>query len=198
MDAQTTQENAPVVLKKYTLSALVENKPGVLNRVANLFRRRNFNIDSLTVGRTHRSHISRMTIVVDPQRGDGTRIAANLRKLVNVVDVQIISREPHVSRDLVLIKVQTDTPEKRNQLTEICDRSPARIVDYGAQVAIVELTAQEEVVDDFIKRIEPLGIVEMVRTGVVAMGRGVRILDTAYQPAVMVDENSASFSRVGV
>jgi acetolactate synthase-1/3 small subunit len=198
MDRQSAMSQPPHPAKKYTLSALVENKPGVLNRVANLFRRRNFNIDSLTVGRTHRQHISRMTIVVDPQRGDGTRIAANLRKLVNVVDVDIISREPHVSRDLVLVKVTTDTADKANDLTEICDRYPARIVDFGPDVAILELTAPEEIIDSFIKDLQPLGILEMVRTGVVAMGRGTRILDTAYEPTIPANSNGNGYSRIGV
>ncbi len=80
--------------KKHILVALVENKPGVLNRVASLFRRRNFNIDSLTVGRTHRPHISRMTIVVDATRGDAYRIAANLFKLINVIEVATVSNRP--------------------------------------------------------------------------------------------------------
>lgn len=181
--------DASTSTRKVTVSALVENKPGVLNRVASLFRRRAFNIDSLTVGRTHRPYISRMTIVVDPERANGSRIAANLRKLVDVVEVSVTSTEPHVSRDLVLVKVQTDEPDKRNALTVICDRYPARIVDYGPQVAIVELTAPEEVIDQLLAELEPLGIVEMVRTGVVAMGRGSRILDTSYVPSVQPAAN---------
>lgn len=167
---------------KHTLVALVENKPGVLNRVASLMRRRNFNIDSLTVGRTHRRHISRLTMVVDAGRGEANRIAANLYKLINVVDVAIVSQEPHVSRDLALIKVRANDADSRNSLTMICEGYPARIVDIGPEVAILEITAQEDVVEAMIKDLEPLGIVEMVRTGVVAMGRGIRILDTSYEP----------------
>jgi acetolactate synthase-1/3 small subunit len=170
--------------KNHIVSALVENKPGVLNRVASLFRRRNFNINSLTVGRTHRPHISRMTITVDATRQDARRIEANLYKLINVIRVEVVSNEPHVSRDLALIKVRSDDADSRNQLTELCERFPARIVDIGPKVAIVEITAQENLVQAFIDAVEPIGIVEMVRTGVVAMGRGVRILDTDYEPAV--------------
>jgi acetolactate synthase I/III small subunit len=169
---------------RHTISALVENKPGVLNRVVSLFRRRNFNLDSLTVGRTHKPHVSRMTIVVDTRKTDARQIAANLKKLINVIDVRLVSTEPHVSRDLALIKVRTDDADSHNTVTELCERYPARIVDMGPQVAIVEITAREEMVEEFIDLLRPIGIVELVRTGVVAMGRGVRIQDTQYQPVV--------------
>lgn len=168
---------------KQTLVALVENKPGVLNRVASLFRRRNFNMDSLTVGRTQNPHLSRMTIVVDAKRASAQLIAANLYKLVSVIEVKLISSEPHVSRDLALIKVRTDDADSRNAVTLICERYPARIVDIGPKVAIVEITAQQDIVEAMINELLPIGIVEMVRTGVVAMGRGVRIVDSDYEPA---------------
>lgn len=176
--------------RKKILGALVENKPGVLNRVASLFRRRNFNVDSLTVGRTHKGHISRMTIVVDDMHSDGRLIAANLQKLVNVIDVKVVSNEPHVSRDLALIKVRTDDAESRNTVTLICERYPARIVDIGTKVAIIEIAAQEDIVEALINELKPIGIVEMVRTGVVAMGRGTRILDTDYEPAMSYSNGS--------
>lgn len=177
---------------KQTLVALVENKPGVLNRVASLFRRRNYNVDSLTVGRTQKPHISRMTIVVDTKRANVQLIVENLRKLVNVIDVRYISHEPHVSRDLALIKVRTDDPDSYNQVTEICERYPARIVDMGPKVAIVEVTASVAVVEEVIEQLRPIGIVELVRTGVVAMGRGVRIHDTQYEPTYAVPVNGTS------
>ncbi len=179
---QQTNEAQPA--KKHILAALVENKPGVLNRVASLFRRRNFNVDSLTVGRTHKPHISRMTITIDATRGDANRIKANLEKLINVIDVANVSNEPHVSRDLALVKVRSDDADSRNELTEVCERYPARIVDIGPKVAIVEITAQEDIVEAFIQAVAPIGIVELVRTGVVAMGRGVRILDSDYEPVL--------------
>lgn len=171
---------------KHILVALVENKPGVLNRVASLFRRRNFNVDSLTVGRTHKPHISRMTIVVNATKNDARRIAANLFKLINVIDVAEVSSEPHVSRDLALIKVRANDADSRNKLTMICDRYPAHIVDIGPEVAIVEIAAQQDLVEALIDELKPQGIVELVRTGVVAMGRGVRILDSSYEPVVPV------------
>lgn len=183
---------------KNTLVALVENKPGVLNRVASLFRRRNFNVDSLTVGRTHKPHISRMTIVVDVKRNDASIIAANLKKLVNIIDVANVSEEPNVSRDLALIKVRTDDVESRNAVTETCDRYPARIVDIGTKVAIIEITAHEDIVESLIEDLRPIGIVELVRTGVVAMGRGVRILDSDYEPPVKLGETNGGLERYGV
>ena len=116
---------------KMTVVALVENEPGVLNRIASMFRRRAFNIDSLTVGRTHRPHISRMTIRVVAGPEYAMKIAANLQKLVNVIDVRVLDNEPHIERDLALIKVRNDDADSRNTITEICDRYPARIVDVG-------------------------------------------------------------------
>lgn len=167
---------------KVVVVALVENKPGVLNRVASLFRRRAFNVDSLTVGRTHRPHVSRMTIVVDSEQTNAYKIASNLAKLINVIDVQVLSGQPHVSRDLALIKVRSDDADSRNAMTEICERYPARIIDVGPKVAIIEITGTETLVAQFIEEVRPIGIVEMIRTGVVAMGRGTRIHDTEYQP----------------
>ncbi|MBK8028271.1 MAG: acetolactate synthase small subunit [Chloroflexi bacterium] len=174
---------------KHILVALVENKPGVLNRVVSMFRRRNFNVDSLTVGRTHKPHMSRMTIVLESGRMDPRRVALNLLKLINVIDVTVVSQEPYVSRDLALIKVRANDAYSRNTLTQICDRYPARIVDIGPEVAILEIAAQEDIVEALIEDVKPLGIVELVRTGVVAMGRGVRILDTDYEPVVPVTAN---------
>lgn len=184
--------------QKYTLVALVENKPGVLNRIASLFRRRNFNIDSLTVGRTHKPHVSRMTIVVDAQQVNVALIAANLRKLVNVIEVRVVSDMPHVSRDLALIKVRSNDAESANAITSICERYPARIVDIGPEVAIIEITAQEHMVEAMIEELRPVGIVEMVRTGVVAMGRGVRIQDTEHVPTVMPKSASTNGHKYSV
>ena len=172
--AQATREN------KVTVVALVENEPGVLNRVASLFRRRAFNIDSLTVGRTHKPHISRMTIRVVAGPEYAHRIAANLQKLVNVIDVRVLDDQPHVERDLALIKVRNDDADSRNTITEICDRYPARIVDVGPEVAIIEMAGTESIVEAFIEEVRPIGIVEMIRTGVVVMGRGTRIHDTQF------------------
>ena len=171
---------------KTTIVALVENKPGVLNRIVSLFRRRSFNIDSLTVGRTHRPHVSRMTIVVDNLTMKPRIVAENLRKMVNVIDVRILDNSPHVARDLVLAKVRSDDPVSRNTLTTVCERYPARIIDIGPEVAIVEMTGTDDFVEEFIDELRPIGIVELIRTGLVAMGRGTRIVDTDYEPALPI------------
>ena len=169
------------VENKMTVVALVENEPGVLNRIASLFRRRAFNIDSLTVGRTHRPHISRMTIRVVAGPEYAMKIATNLEKLVNVIDVRVLDDQPHVERDLALIKVRNDDADSRNTIAEICDRYPARIIDVGPKVAIIEMVGSESIVEKFIEEVSPTGIVEMIRTGVVSMGRGTRIHDSDFR-----------------
>jgi len=171
----------PSTKNKVTVVALVENEPGVLNRIASLFRRRAFNIDSLTVGRTHRPHISRMTIRVVAGPEYAKKIANNLQKLVNVIDVRVLDKEPHIERDLALIKVRNDDSHSRNTITEICDRYPARIVDVGPEVAIIEMVGKESILEQFIEEVRPIGIVEMIRTGVVSMGRGTRIHDSNFR-----------------
>jgi acetolactate synthase-1/3 small subunit len=158
----------------YTFIALVENKPGVLNRVASLFRRRNFNIESLAVGRTEDPEVSRMTVVVGCPNGDmdAHKIEANLYKLVNVIDVQDVTHQPSVTRDLALIKIKVG-PEKRAEVNGLAEIFRAHIVDVAADSVIVEITGTEDKIEGMIELLRPLGIVEMVRTGQVAMTRGV-------------------------
>jgi acetolactate synthase-1/3 small subunit len=158
---------------QYTFIALVENKPGVLNRVASLFRRRNFNIESLAVGRTENPDVSRMTMVVDCPNGDidAHKIEANLYKLVNVLDVQDVTHQPSVARDLALIKVKAG-PEKRAEVNSLASIFRARIVDVAADSVIVEATGTEEKIEGMVELLRPLGIMEMVRTGQIAMTRG--------------------------
>jgi len=153
------------------LFALVENKPGVLNRVVSLFRRRKFNIESLNVGRTERPDISRMTIVIDNERDDARQVEANLYKLVNVIDVQDVTSQPSVARDLALIKVQA-APEQRNQVANLAAIFRANIVDVAPESVIVEITGTEDKIESLVELLRPLGIKELVRTGQVAMSRG--------------------------
>jgi acetolactate synthase-1/3 small subunit len=157
---------------KQTLVALVENKPGVLNRVASLFRRRNFNIDSLTVGRTESPDISRMTIVVE---ADAEKIKNQLIKLVNVIQVEEVTNFPDVSRDLALIKVRVDN-QTRSEVMQLCDIFRARIVDATRETVIVEVTGDDQKITSMVELLRPIGIMEMVRTGVVTMTRGQHIL----------------------
>ncbi|REJ73492.1 MAG: acetolactate synthase small subunit [Acidobacteria bacterium] len=171
-------------MAKHTLCALVENRPGVLMRVVNLFRRRNFNIDSLTVGRTHRDDYSRITMVMEGSREQAELVEKNLYKLVNVIEVEYMSGLPTVERDLALIKVQVDAAARRD-ITQLCDIFRARIVDVSADSMIVETTGEEAKIESFCELLRPFGIVEMVRTGIVAMGRGDHNLrDHGYQPQV--------------
>ena len=159
---------------QYTFFTLVENKPGVLNRVASLFRRRNFNIESITAGRTENPDVSRMTIVVQCPNGeiDAHRIEANLYKLVNVIDVQDVTHQPSVTRDLALIKVRVG-PERRAEVNGLAEIFRARIVDVASDSLIVEITGTEDKIESMIELLRPIGIVEVVRTGQIAMTRGV-------------------------
>lgn len=162
----------------HTLIALVEDKPGVLSRVASLFRRRNFNIESLTVGRTSESGISRMTIVLDSDQASAERVTAYLYKLINVLQVEDLGSVPAVARDLALVKV-TVGGHRLAELLRIVDETRAHIVDSGQQTMTLEITGEPPHVDAVIGRLEPLGIIELVRTGQVAMRRGDTALSTA-------------------
>ncbi|OGO36210.1 MAG: acetolactate synthase small subunit [Chloroflexi bacterium RBG_16_57_11] len=156
---------------QHTLVALVEDKPGVLNRVSSLFRRRAFNIESLTVGHTAEPGISRMTIVVDSDDLSVERLTAYLYKLVNVIQVHDLTEQPAVSRDLAMIKVNA-TPETRTHIMQTVDVFRARIVDVTNNSFIIEVTGDEAKIEGLVEVLKPLGIIEMVRTGVVAMARG--------------------------
>jgi acetolactate synthase-1/3 small subunit len=154
-----------------TLIAEVENKPGVLNRVASLFRRRNFNIESLNVGRTENPDISRMTIVMENTNADARLVEANLYKLVNIIDVQDVTNQPTVMRDLALIKVKAE-PHQRAEIANLVNIFRAKIVDVACDSVIVEIAGAEDKIEGLIELLRPIGIIEMVRTGQVAMIRG--------------------------
>ncbi len=155
-----------------TLIALVEDKPGVLNRVASLFRRRAFNIESLTVGHTEHPGVSRMTIVVDSDRTDAKKVSQHLYKLVNVIQVDDVTERPSVIRDLALIRVRANGGGTRSEVMQIVDTFRARVVDVGLKTLMVEVTGTEEKVEGLVEVLRPFGVVEMVRTGRVAMVRG--------------------------
>lgn len=154
-----------------TYVVYVENKPGVLTRVASLFRRRAFNIDSLTVGRTEKPEVSRMTITVDADYDQAKRIEANLYKLVNVLLVENITNEPSIVRDLAMIKVAA-THEARSHVLELASVFRARVVDVAPDSLTIEITGAEDKIDGLLEVLRPYGVLEMVRTGIVAMRRG--------------------------
>ena len=169
-------------MAKHTICALVENRPGVLVRVLNLFRRRNFNIDSLTVGRTQREEYSRLTMVMEGTRQEADLVEKNLFKLVNVIHVEHLEDTPSVLRELALMKVKADH-ETRREVTQLCDIFRARILDVAPEAMVIEITGEERKLENFIELLRPMGIVEMVRTGVVALGRGEHTLkDHGYKP----------------
>ena len=154
-----------------TLVVYVENKPGVLSRVVSLFRRRNFNIDSLTVGRTEKPDVSRMTIVVEGDADQVRRIEANVYKLVNVLLVDDITNKPSLIRDLALIKVKAPQ-ETRSQILDIAQVFKARVLDIAIDSITLEMTGGEEKVDRLLEILTPFGLLEVVRTGAVGMRRG--------------------------
>ena len=155
----------------HTFVVYVDNKPGVLNRVASLFRRRAFNIESLTVGRTEEPGVSRMTVVVDTDAYGARRLEANLYKLVPVKRVDDISAAPSIVRDLALIKIAV-TGEARTHVMQLVDVYRARIVDVSPESLVIETTGTEDKIDSLVEVLRPYGVVEMVRTGRVAMMRG--------------------------
>jgi len=184
----------------HTFVVYVENKPGVLNRVASLFRRRAFNIESLTVGHTDKPGISRMTLVVDTDEQGAKRAEANLYKLVNVLLVDNVTGTATVTRDLAMIKVSA-TPENRSHLLQLVQVFRARVVDVAPESLIVEITGTEDKIDSLLEVLRPFGILEMVRTGRVAMSRGAKGAAAAASamaelaiPQEMRDEDDVSYS----
>lgn len=160
---------------RHTFVALVEDKPGVLNRVVSVFRRRNFNIESLTVGHTHQAGVSRITIVVDSDQTEVERIMPYMYKLINVLQVEDLTNEARVSRDLAMVKVNAPA-EQRSEIMQLAEVFRARIVDVGSDSLIIEITGDEEKVNSFVEVLRPYGIIEMVRTGIIAMERGTSTL----------------------
>ena len=156
---------------RHTISALVENKPGVLARIAGLFSARGFNIDSLTVGETEDPTVSRMTIVVSGDERILEQVEKQLNKLIDVIKVRELSSVEHLERDLVLIKVKADK-KMRAEILEIVDIFRAKVVDVSPSTLIIEVTGDEDKIEAFINLMRPYGIKEMVRTGIVALSRG--------------------------
>ena len=155
---------------KHTLVALMEDKPGVLNRVSSLFRRRNYNIESLSVGHSETPGISRMTIVVNGDNRVVEQVVKQLNKLINVTQVHNVGNQPTVIRELALVKVMAG-PGTRSEIIELANIFHGRIVDVGAASMTVEITGPEDRVNSLLGLLEPYGIQELARTGRVAMVR---------------------------
>lgn len=156
---------------KHTISVLVENTAGVLSRITGLFSRRGFNIDSLAVGITDNPDISRVTIVADGNEHDVEQLAKQLNKLVDVIKVQSLDQEQLISRELWLVKISCK-PDKLSELKSITEVTGAKIIDLTPETATLEISDWGAKLMNFKALIEPFGILEMVRTGVVAIERG--------------------------
>ncbi len=158
---------------KHTLSVLVENKPGVLTRVASLFARRGFNIDSLAVGETDDATLSRMTIVVTADERSIEQITKQLHKLINVLKIQDLDPRDMIDRELVLYKVNAN-PERRHEIIEIANVFRAKIVDVGKNSLTIEATGTDDKLAAMEDLLRAYGIKELARTGKIALARGSR------------------------
>ena len=158
---------------RHTLSVLVENKPGVLARIAGLFSRRGFNIDSLAVGPTEHPEVSRMTIVVNVESSPLEQVTKQLNKLVEVIKVVELDREMSVNRELLLVKVKADSTS-RGQVLELVQLFRAKVVDVATDAVTIQIVGNQGKLEDFLRVLEPYGVRELVQSGVVAIGRGSR------------------------
>jgi len=169
-------------MSRHTLSVLVEDKPGVLARVASLFSRRGFNIESLAVGPTEVPEISRMTIVVNVESLPLEQVTKQLNKLINVLKIVELEPEQSVSREFMLVKIKADS-QTRSQVLEVVALFKAKVVDVAPEAITVEVTGNGEKLQTFLRMVEPFGIKELVKSGMVAVGRGSRsISDRAIRP----------------
>lgn len=155
---------------KHIISTLVQNKSGVLAHVAGMFAARGFNIDSLVVGRTEDPNLSRMTIVVNEDDATVEQVRKQLGKLVPVVKVREFANDNCVERDLLMVRVSA-SPEKRPQIVQLAELFRGRVVDVGQTSMLIELSGTEDKIEAFVELLRPFGIVELSRTGVMAMAR---------------------------
>jgi acetolactate synthase I/III small subunit len=170
-------------MAKHTLSVLVENKPGVLARIAGLFSRRGYNIDSLAVGPTEHAEISRMTVVVDLEDSPLEQVTKQLNKLIEVLKVVELDAVASVQRELLLVKVRADLAN-RSHVLETAQLFRAKVVDVSPDAVVIEATGNSEKLDALLRVLEPFGIKELVQSGMVAVGRGQRsITDRALRSA---------------
>ena len=165
-------------MDRYILSVLVNNHSGVLSRIAGLFSRRGYNIDSLSVGETEDHEISRMTIAVKGDAAVLEQITKQLEKQIDVIHVQVLNPQDSVFRELMMVKINTPQ-DKRAVVVELADIFKAKIVDVDTETLTVELTGETDKLEAFFRLIEPYGIRELVRTGLIAVGRGNETINDA-------------------
>lgn len=183
-------------LMRHVLSAVVQNVPGVLAHISGMLASRGYNIDSLAVGETEEPHLSRMTFVVVGDDRVLEQVRRQLEKIVTVVKVDDISSQDFVERDLMLIRIRATS--NRREIHELCDIFRARIVDVAKDQVIVEISGQEKKIEAFIEMMRPFGIIELARTGRIAMVRGICRPDvgapTATEGAAMVDNDASELA----
>jgi acetolactate synthase I/III small subunit len=180
-------------MKAHTFVVTVEDLPGVLNRISSLFRRRGFNIESLTVGHTEKRGVSRMTFVVLTDEAGAERFAAHLYKLVNVISVADITATPAVYRDLAMIKVSAPQ-ERRPEIVHLAEVFRARIVDLAPDSLTIEITGGEEKIDGLLEVLRPYGVLEMARTGRLAMTRATRSVGPIGPPLASTETHDTQVS----
>ena len=175
MTVTTTTTAATEKGSWYIVSALVENKPGVLFRVTNLFRARNFNIESITVGSTEQQDLSRMTITTNSDERTLDQLVKQLRKLIDVVDVKVLDTERTVYRELALIKMKAVDSTTRSEIINYATIFRGNVLDIGKETITVEITGTPDKIDAFKNLVEYYGIAQLARTGVLALPRGMEI-----------------------
>ena len=158
-------------MAKHILSVLVQNHPGVLSKVSGLFSRRGFNIESLAVGTAETPDFSRMTIIVNGDEYTVDQVSKQLNKLIDVIKVELLQQNEAVQRELVLLKVKVSS-QSRSEIIQTAEIFRAKIVDVSQSTLTLEITGQADKVGAFIKILEPFGITEIVRTGIIAVRRG--------------------------
>jgi acetolactate synthase-1/3 small subunit len=162
--------------KTRVIAALVENKPGVLHSVSNMFRRRGFNIESITVGRTEQEDLSRMTITVKGDEKTLEQIVKQMNKLIDVVKVSQLEPENIVTRELALIKVNVPDNKSRSDVINCVDVFRGRVVDVSPEALTIEITGTPDKIDAFLNLMRTYGVMELARTGLTALARGVRAI----------------------
>ncbi|KRF17769.1 acetolactate synthase small subunit [Nocardioides sp. Soil797] len=179
-------------MTKHTLSVLVENKPGVLARIAGLFSRRGYNIDSLAVGPTESPDVSRMTIVVAVDDSPLEQVTKQLNKLVEVIKIVELDGSSSVSRELLLVKVRADA-DARGHVLDAVQLFKAKVVDVAPDAMTIQVTGNADKLADFLRVLEPFGVRELVQSGMVAIGRGSRsISERSARPVAIPAPPAAS------
>jgi acetolactate synthase I/III small subunit len=180
-------------VSRHTLSVLVENKPGVLARIAGLFSRRGFNIDSLAVGPTEHEEVSRMTIVVNVEESPLEQVTKQLNKLVEVIKIVELDPDASVNRELVMVKVAA-TAETRGQVLDTVQLFRATVIDVSPEAVTIQMVGNAAKIADFMRVIEPFGVRELVQSGQVAIGRGSRSISERTLRPVAVPTRQASIN----